>query len=191
MRRQQGVVDRPDQAVQPIVRIDKGSVQEGLRQLKAVWNRLAPTVPLKYVFADEQLEMSLKAFSTLYDTITALTVLSIVIATMGLFGIARQVVNRRIREIGVRKSVGASTRQVTWLLLRDFSRPVVIANLVVWPLAYLFARGFLSQFTVRIDLTPLPFLLALAATLLVAWISVGGQAWRGARVRPADVLRYE
>ena len=71
------------------------------------------------------------------------------------------------------------------------AKPVVIANVIAWPLAYLASQAYLAMFINRIDLTPTPFVLALAATLAIAWIAVGAQAWRAATVRPADVLRYE
>jgi len=77
------------------------------------------------------------------------------------------------------------------LLLRDFSKPVLIANLVAWPLAYFAAQQYLSVFIQRIALTPIPFLLSLAITILIACAAVGGQALRAARVSPAHVLRFE
>ena len=77
------------------------------------------------------------------------------------------------------------------MLLRDFSRPVVIANLITWPLAYLAAQAYLSAFIQRIGLTPLPFVLSLAIVVAIAVIAVGGQALRASRANPADVLRFE
>jgi putative ABC transport system permease protein len=77
------------------------------------------------------------------------------------------------------------------MLLKDFSKPVIIANLAIWPLGYLLANAYLNIFTHRISLTPAPFVASLALTVLVAWLAVGGQAWRTARLKPSSVLRYE
>ena len=116
---------------------------------------------------------------------------AVLISLIGLFGMAVHVASRRVREIGVRKSIGARTSQVVVMLVRDFSKPVLIANLVAWPLAYLAAQQYLSVFMHRVPLTPVPFALSLVLALGVAWIAVGGQALRAARVNPANVLRIE
>jgi putative ABC transport system permease protein len=77
------------------------------------------------------------------------------------------------------------------MLLASFSKPVVLANLVAWPLGYIAARAYLDTFQAPIPITPLPFVLSLAITLLIAWLAVGSQTLRAARARPAEVLRYE
>ncbi len=120
-----------------------------------------------------------------------LALVAVVIALIGLFGMAVHVASRRVREIGVRKSIGARTGEVVVMLIRDFSKPVLIANLVAWPLGYVAAQQYLSVFMHRIPLTPAPFALSLVLALAVAWIAVGGQAMRAARVSPANVLRAE
>jgi putative ABC transport system permease protein len=101
------------------------------------------------------------------------------------------VAGRRVHEIGVRKSVGAHKLQIVAMLLRDFSRPVVIANLVAWPLAYFAAAKYLQVFIQRIPITPLPFFASLVVVVAIAWAAVGSQAWRAARANPATVLRFE
>jgi putative ABC transport system permease protein len=77
------------------------------------------------------------------------------------------------------------------MLVRSFSKPVVIANLVAWPLGFLAANVYLTVFMHRIPLTPVPFILSLAITTLVAWVTVAGQALKAARARPAEALSYE
>jgi putative ABC transport system permease protein len=91
----------------------------------------------------------------------------------------------------VRKTFGASTGQMTLMLLRTFGRPVIVANLIAWPVAYLAARAYLRAFLDPIALGPGPFLLALGGTLALAWLAVGAQTLRAARLKPADVLRSE
>ena len=113
------------------------------------------------------------------------------ISIIGLFGMAVQVAGRRIHEIGVRKSVGARKSQIVLMLLRDFSKPVLIANVIAWPLGYLAAQTYLRVFIQRIPITPMPFAASLAIVLLIAWAAVGSQAWRAARANPSTVLRFE
>ena len=110
---------------------------------------------------------------------------------IGLIGMGTHVAVRRRHEIGVRKTLGASTRQIAVMLLKDFSKPVVAANIIAWPLAYLAANAYLNVFIHRIALSAAPFAASLAITVLIAWAAVGTQAFRAARVRPAAVLRYE
>jgi putative ABC transport system permease protein len=94
-----------------------------------------------------------------------------------------------MHEIGVRKTLGSSAGAVAGLLLIDFSKPVIIANLLAWPLAWVAAQIYLSPFSQRIEVGPLPFLASLAITLVIAWLAVGGQTLRAATVQPANVLR--
>jgi putative ABC transport system permease protein len=122
---------------------------------------------------------------------TALALMALFISIVGLLGMAIQVANRRRHEMGVRKTLGASAEQIVRLMLKDFGKPVVIANLIAWPLAFLAANVYLSVFMHRIALTPMPFMISLALTLLVAWLTVSGQALKSSRVRPAEVLNYD
>jgi putative ABC transport system permease protein len=116
---------------------------------------------------------------------------AVAIAGMGLFGIASFVVQRRAREIGVRKTFGASSRTVLRLVLWDFSKLVIVANVISWPVAWIAARTYLDLFVQRIDLSPAPFVFAFVVSLLIAWIAVGAQALRAAQIKPALVLKME
>jgi putative ABC transport system permease protein len=96
-----------------------------------------------------------------------------------------------VREIGIRKTLGASTAQVLRLLVGQFLRPVLLANLVAWPLAWLAMRAWLAGFDQRISLGPAHFLAATALTLAIAVATVAGQAFAVARAEPAKALRHE
>jgi putative ABC transport system permease protein len=96
-----------------------------------------------------------------------------------------------VREIAIRKTLGATTQRAVALLLRDFSKPVVVAALLASPVAYFAAQVYLSLFVHRITMTATPFVLNLLLTLAIAWIAVAGQTWRAARRTPAHVLHYE
>lgn len=182
---------QPDQAALPVIRIDKTKVAHALAHIDEVWNALAPTVPLQRSFADEKFEQAAQLFTLIDRTVLGLAIFAVVIASMGLFGVATFIVDRRTREIGVRKTLGATTSQVLRLLLWDFSKPVIVANLIAWPAAYFAAEAYLSRFVTRVSLTPLPFIESLAIAVFIAWIAVGAHATRAARTKPASVLRYE
>jgi len=117
--------------------------------------------------------------------------LAIFIACMGLFGLAAFTADRRTREIGIRKVFGARVRDVTLLLLWQFSIPVLIANLIAWPLAWFYLRDWLRQFAYRIDLSPLYFLATGLVALLIAWATIFTHARRVASANPIHALRYE
>jgi len=174
-----------------IVRFRPEMLKEAVADLKRTWKSLAPNVPLEYRFMDQLFDESYDAFGTISSVATGLTVFAFLIALMGLFGMAVQVTNGRLREIGVRKTLGAKSRQILSLLLLDFSRPVAFANLIAWPFAYLAARAYLSMFLTPMSISPLVFLASLLATLLIACAVVCGQSLRAARAQPAEVLRYE
>lgn len=117
--------------------------------------------------------------------------LGLLVAAMGLLGIAAFVTGRRRREVGVRKTMGASTAQVAVLFLRDFCRPAIIANVLAWPFGWMASMFYLNTFVQRAELTPEPFLASLALTIFVALVAVASQVVSAATTQPARVLRNE
>jgi putative ABC transport system permease protein len=174
-----------------LVRLSANDVSGGIAAIDALWKRLATRSPVNRKFMDDLFNQNYENFARISQAFAGLALVAVAISVIGLFGMAIQVVGRRVHEIGVRKSVGAHTRQIVTMLLAHFSKPVLAANLIVWPLAYLAAQKYLAIFIQRIPLSPLPFLLSLALALAIAWIAVAGQALRAARVSPATVLRAE
>ena len=114
-----------------------------------------------------------------------------IIGCLGLFGLAAFTAERRTKEIGIRKVLGARTRDIVQLLVWQFSRPVIIANIIAWPIAWWLMRDWLNGFDERITLGPVPFLLAAALALGIAIATVVGHAVRVARANPIHALRYE
>jgi putative ABC transport system permease protein len=115
----------------------------------------------------------------------------LLISILGLIGMSMHVIGRRQHEIGVRKTLGASVRSIVQLLLTDFSKPVIVANIIAWPLAFIVMQVYLSVFTERTSLSITPFIASLVITVLIAWLAVAAQATRAARMNPATVLRSE
>ena len=113
------------------------------------------------------------------------------IACLGLFGLAAFTAERRTKEIGFRKVFGARSRDIVRLLAWQFSKPVIIANLVAWPVAWWVMRDWLNGFDLRITLGPAPFLLAGALALGIALGTIAGHALKVSRSKPVHALRYE
>jgi putative ABC transport system permease protein len=117
--------------------------------------------------------------------------LSIFVACLGLFGLASFTTERRTKEIGIRKTLGGSLLDVVMLLTSDFSKLVLLSNLVAWPIAYVAMRRWLGDFTYRIELSPLIFVGGALVAFVVAWLTVAGIALRAANAKPLHSLRYE
>src|SRR6185503_6667917 len=117
--------------------------------------------------------------------------IAIFISCLGLFGLAAFTASRRTREIGIRKVFGARTRDLVFLLLWQFSIPVLIANAIAWPIAWYYLHDWLQGFAYRITLSPLYFVAAGLAALVIAWLTILSHALRVARANPIRALRYE
>lgn len=175
----------------PLVKIARDDVAGTVKRVSGVWDELVPAAPADVRFFDSLFEQSFQSYARISRIFALLAGTAFVIASVGLLGFAVHAVARRRREIGVRKTLGASAMRVLRLMLWDFSKPVLVANVLAWPLAFVAAQAYLKAFADRTPLTPLPFLISLGVTLVIAWSTVAGQAYRAARLRPATVLRTE
>lgn len=174
-----------------LVRIAKTDVAGGLVAIDKVTKQVMPGRQITRHFADEQFEQEFSRFNGMMYVLSVLAVLAFSISVMGITGMVMHSLARRTHEIGIRKVLGASSACVLGLLLRDFAKPIVIANVLAWPVAFVACRLYLSLFSGRIGLTPWPFILSLAITVAIAWLSIAVQTLRAARLKPAEVLRYE
>ena len=117
--------------------------------------------------------------------------MAVLVACLGLFGLACFATERRTKEIGIRKVLGASVANIVLLLSNDFTKLVVTANAIAWPLAYYAAQRWLQDFAYRIELGLEHFALGGAIALVIAWSTVGWQAIRASIVNPVEALHYE
>ena len=162
-----------------------------MAQMGAQWRRIAPAVPFSARTAEDNLARYYRPDDRNGRLFTLGAVLAVAIGCVGLYGLAAFNTSRRIKEIGIRKTLGASTADILRLLVGQFLRPVLVANLIAWPLAFLAMRAWLSSFDQRIALNPLYFLAATLLTLAVALATVVGQALAVARAEPARALRHD
>jgi putative ABC transport system permease protein len=162
-----------------------------IARLGAEWRQIVPTEPFEAVTAAQALERYYHGDDQVSRLLAIAAVLAVAIGAVGLYGLASFNTGRRAKEIGIRKTLGASTGEMLRLLIGQFLRPVALANLIAWPLAYLAMRAYLAGFDQRIALSPLYFLGAAGLTLLVAIGTVAGQTYAVARAEPAKALRHE
>lgn len=161
-----------------------------LAEAARAWRRIAPAVPFEARTANEQLfDEYYRVDAQRSRLFTIGAVLAAVIGCIGLYGLAAFDTARRVKEIGIRKTLGASTADVLKLLIGQFMRPVLLASLIAWPLAFVAMRRWLSGFDDRIALSPLFFFGASLVACLIAVLTVFAQAWRVARAEPARALR--
>jgi len=174
------------------VRFAAGSEAMGVDHIEESWATFETQRPLDFRFVDEDLESRYGAQETAGNLISIFAILAIFIASLGLFGLASFAVQRRTKEIGVRKVMGANARQVVLLVTNEFTSLLLIANLIAWPLGwYLISNYWLSQFPYRTDLTVLPFLLAGFLSLAITLAATLYHSISAAQANPVESLRYE
>jgi len=173
------------------VRLRPGSIAGTLAGIKRVFAEMAPRQEFAFAFLDEEFDNLYKADARLGRVFAAVAGAAIVIAGLGLLGLAAYAARCRTREIGVRKILGASSGRLTAMMTGDFLRWILAANVIAWPLAYFAMNRWLRNFAFR---APFGLWIPLAAgglTAILAALAVGVQALRAARANPADALRYE
>lgn len=181
----------PSEARVLMVRIRPGDVSATLNRIDSLWREMVPDVPARRHFLDERVELLYADDIRQGKLFAAFAGLAVIIACLGLFGLASFTAERRTKEIGIRKVLGASVLQLVRLLVWQFSRPVMIANLIAWPVAWYGLNRWLQGFAYRVDLDPLLFLAAGLGAMVIAWVTVAGHAARVAVEKPVKALRYE
>ena len=155
------------------------------------WKTVTNEVPFEADFSDDVMAELYEAEDARAQVFAAFSILAIIVACLGLFGLAAFTAERRTKEIGIRKVLGARTRDIVRLLAWQFSKPIIVANLIAWPVAWWAMRDWLNTFDTRIDLGPTPFVLAGLLALVIALGTIAGHAFRVARANPIHALRYE
>jgi ABC-type antimicrobial peptide transport system permease subunit len=179
---------RPEFAV---VRLRAGEIPAALEDVRASWRRLHPFHPFEPRFFDEDFAVMFRADERTGSLLKAFAGLAVAVAGLGLFGLAAFTAERRTREIGVRKVLGASSAGIVRLLSAEFVKWVLAANILAWPIAYLVMTGWLRRFAYRAPIAWWLFAAAGAGGLAVALLSVGFQALRAAHADPVRALKYE
>jgi putative ABC transport system permease protein len=176
---------------QMLVRYDTAEPRRVMADIEQAWKRIASDAPFDAKYSEDIVAELYEAEDARAKTFAAFALLAVVVACLGLFGLAAFTAERRTKEIGIRKVLGARSRDIVRLLAWQFSKPVIVANLLAWPVAWLVMRDWLNDFDTRIELSLVPFAVAGAIALAIALGTIGGHAFRVARANPIHALRYE
>ncbi len=168
-----------------------GDPRAMVASVRGVWQRMVPQVPFVGGTADQRLAQFYEADERATRLFAIGAGLAVLIGCVGLWGLASFNTARRVKEVGIRKTLGASSTDIVKLLVGQFLRPVLIANVVAWPLAFVAMRTWLAGFDDRIALSPLFFIGASVAATLIAVLTVIGQSLRASRAAPAWALRHD
>ena len=181
----------PIQANTLSLRIASGSLSKVERHVKEVLDRFRPAGSLEYDFLNDRLAALYRNEERTMNMFSAFSILAILIGCLGLLGLATYSAEQRTKEIGVRKVLGASVSNIMLLLSREFTKWVIAANIIAWPLAYLGMRRWLQNFAYRTAIGLEPFLLSAVLAFCIALITVSYQSIKSALADPVKSLRYE
>lgn len=173
------------------VRVKPGDQRAAIDHVRTTWNQFAPQQPFEYSYLDSDLNKLYASEEQLSQVVIFFAVLAILIACLGLFGLASFATEQRIKEIGVRKVLGASVGQVLLLLSKDFVLLIIIAFVVAAPVSYYLTDWWLQDFAFKISIGWLTFFFAGVIAILIALITVGYKAINAARSNPVKALRFE
>jgi putative ABC transport system permease protein len=173
------------------VRINSEGIRSTLAYLENTWRKFAGNQAFEYEFFDDHFASIYKAEERTSRIFLAFSFLAIIIASLGLFGLAAFIAEQRTKEIGIRKVLGATESKIIFLLSKQFTKWVVLSNLIAWPIAYYFMHKWVQRFAFRPAISIWSFLLASVIVLIVALFTVSYQTIRAARSNPVELLRYE
>lgn len=174
-----------------LVKMAPGTFSQGMGALRSTWKEVLPTEPFEAAVLSDRLQAQYETEQRLGRVVGIFSVLAIFVAGLGLFGLATYATQKRTKEIGIRKAVGASATSIVGLLSMDFLKLVVGAVVLGTPVAYLAVRQWLQNFAYHVDLGPVPFVSAAVGALIIAGLTVSYHALRAARLDPACTLRDE
>ncbi|UCH93804.1 MAG: ABC transporter permease [Candidatus Aminicenantes bacterium] len=174
-----------------IARIKSGDIPSSIGFLEKKWKQFASDYPFNYGFLDKRLDRLYRAEQQVGTLFKYFTVLTIFISCLGLFGLASFMAERRTKEIGIRKTLGASVTGITLMLSKEFSRLVLFANIIGWPIAYFAMNKWLQNFAYRTAVSLEIFIFGGILALMIAWLTISYQSIKAALINPVEALRYE
>ncbi|MCB0488855.1 MAG: ABC transporter permease [Cyclobacteriaceae bacterium] len=173
------------------IKIKPGDFSSTIANIESTWNEVIQNSPFTFYFLDEALNQTYEAEERLSSIFTYFCGLAIFVACLGLFALASFSAQRRLKEIGIRKVLGATEPGLILLLYREFLVLVVIAAVLASPLSYYLFNGWLDEFAYRIEINPIVFVIALFLLTIIAFLTVGYQSFAAARSNPTQTLRSE
>ncbi|MFQ5753764.1 MAG: ABC transporter permease, partial [bacterium] len=172
-------------------KINSGHIFNTVQFIKKIWRKFAPDEPFQYAFLDETIDRLYRSEQQTGRMMTYFAALALFISCLGLFGLVSYMAQTRTKEIGVRKVLGTSVANITKLLTADFTKWILISNLIAWPIAWYVMNKWLQSFAYRINVSWWIFVLAGGLALVIALLTVSYQAIKTATANPLEALRYE
>ncbi len=174
-----------------VVHMRPGDLKGTISMIKSEWEAVAPNMPFEYSFLDNDFERGYDSAERLGNVFLVFSFLTIFVACLGLFALAAFATEQRTKEIGVRKVLGASVSDIIFMLSREFTRWIVIANVIAWPLAYYVIDEWLQDFAYKTTIGIWIFVASGAMALIIALATVSSNAIKAATANPVESLRYE
>jgi putative ABC transport system permease protein len=174
-----------------IVKVNGNNTESVMTHIQTVWQETVPEIPLQLEWMDDAVEKLYEQETRILSLMSGVSIIAIGVACLGLFAVASLVTQFRRREVALRKVFGAKLTQIINLLSWRFLKSVLLANLLAWPIAWLYMNSWLGNFAYRIELSLSQFLIPAVMTFVIAYLTVACQAWIVARNAPVHALRYE
>ncbi|MDH5467932.1 MAG: ABC transporter permease, partial [Candidatus Aminicenantes bacterium] len=181
----------PEDVDNLLIRIPPENVSSSLKFIKETWERIIPAYPFEYSFLDDDFDQSFRNMERTGHVLNSFAVLAVIISCLGLFGLASFAAEERTKEIGIRKVLGSSASRIVLLLTKDFSRCILIATLIAWPVGYFVMNRWLSSFAYRTRVGFGILIFSSMFVLIIALLTVSFQSIKAALANPVDSLRYE
>lgn len=173
------------------VKLKEGDISENIELIEDKWNQIEMDFPFDYFFLDKRLERMYRSEQKMGTIFIFFTILAIFIACLGLFGMAAFIAQQKTREIGIRKSLGATVNQLVFMLSKEFTKWVILSNIIAWPLAWYAINYWLRNFAYTTKVTVWIFILSAVIALTIAVLTVSYQSFKTAMANPSNSLKYE
>jgi len=174
-----------------LIRLTPGKTEESIKSVEKIWDEIIPEFPLHYTFIEQDYENLFRSEMRLIALLKYFTVLALIIASLGLYGLSAYSTERRSNEIGIRKVMGADSSSVIITMAREFMVLVLISIFIALPLGWLVVENLLKQFAYRIEPGIIVFAIIGAGALIIALFTVSFQAFKAARINPVNALKAE
>jgi len=174
-----------------VVKTKPGKLVEVGTLVDGLWAELVPDFPIRRGYLEDTYKSFYAVEGRTFDVFVSFSVIAVLIACLGLYGLASFAAERRVKEVGIRKVMGATVWQIVTLLSWELSKLVVIANVIAWPAAWLLMNDWLTSFVYRVDMTVVPFIVAGVVSLALAWLTTSLKAYGVAKLNPIYALRHE
>jgi len=176
---------------QILIRLTPGNIPASLKSVEKIWKEVIPEYPLDYSFIDQDYENLFRSQMRLTELLKYFTILALIIACLGLYGLASYSAQRRTNEVGIRKVMGADLVTIMYTLSKEFLVLVLISIVIAVPVGWIIVANLLKQFAYRIEMNAIVFIVIAIGAILVAMLTVSFQAYRAALTNPAEALKVE